>query len=73
MAHVPVTARVRRMLEALPGSIVAATVLPFVLQSGASAVFAVSAAAGAMIVFRNDFAAVAAGMLVAVFARSFGF
>ena len=28
MGHVPLTARVRRMLEALPGSVVVATVLP---------------------------------------------
>ena len=34
MGHVPLTARLRRMLEALPGAVVAATVLPIVMKTG---------------------------------------
>ena len=69
MAHVPLTARVRRMLEALPGSIVAAIVLPIVAKSGPVAVVAIMAAAAAMILRRNAFLAVAAGMMTAALAR----
>jgi uncharacterized membrane protein len=72
MAHVPPTARVRRMLEALPGSIVAAIVLPIVAKSGPVAVLAIVTAAAAMILRRNAFLAVAAGMMAAALARSVG-
>lgn len=72
MAHVPLTARVRRMLEALPGSIVAAIVLPIVAKSGPVAVLAIVAAAAAMILRRNAFLAVAAGMMAAALARYAG-
>lgn len=72
MAHVPLTARLRRMLEALPGSVVAATVLPIVMKSGAPAGFAVAAALATMIVRRNEFLAVAVGIAAAAAARAAG-
>ena len=72
MAHVPLTTRVRLMLEALPGSIVAAIVLPMIAKSGPVGVIAIVAAAVAMIVRRNAFLAVAAGMLAAALARQAG-
>jgi uncharacterized membrane protein len=72
MAHVPLTARVRRMLEALPGSIVVAIVLPIVAKSGPVAVLAIVAAAAVMFLRRNAFLAVAAGMMVAALARYAG-
>ena len=34
MGHVPMTPRVRRMLETLPGAIVVATVVPLVVKGG---------------------------------------
>ena len=34
MAHVPMTVRVRRMLETLPGAIVVATIVPLVARAG---------------------------------------
>jgi uncharacterized membrane protein len=71
MGHVPLTPRVRRMLEALPGSIVAATVLPLVANSGA-AMLAVLAVGAAMIMRRNEFLAVAVGMAVAAGLRAIG-
>jgi uncharacterized membrane protein len=72
MAHVPLTARLRRMLEALPGAVVAATVLPIVMKSGMPAALAVAAALAAMIVRRNEFLAIAVGVAAAAAARAAG-
>ncbi len=72
MGHVTLTPRVHRMLEALPGSIVAATVLPIVANSGPVAMVAVAAALATMILRRNDLLAVAAGVVVAALARAMG-
>ena len=72
MAYVPVTPRIRRMLAALPGSIIAAAVLPIVVEGGLVAAMAVVAAMAAMWLTRNDFAAVIAGMSVAAAARFAG-
>ena len=72
MAYVPVTPRIRRMLAALPGSIIAAAVLPVVVEGGVVAAMAVAAAMAAMWVTRSDFVAVLAGMGVAAAARFAG-
>ena len=72
MAHVPLTMRVRRMLAALPGSIVLATVLPIVAKSGPTAFVALAAAAACMLLVRNEFLAVVAGVLAAALIRSAG-
>ena len=69
MAYVPLTARVRRILGALPGTVVVATVLPLVVRDGVPAMLAIAAACGAMLVRRNDFLAVLAGMAAAALAR----
>ena len=73
MGRVPLTPRVRRMLEALPGSIIAALVLPIVVRIGPVAGLAVFAGALVMAWRRNEFLAVAAGILVAVAARAAGY
>jgi uncharacterized membrane protein len=73
MAHVPLTARVRRVLEALPGAVVVATVLPILVREGLPAVLAIAAAGAAMIVRRNDFLAVIVGMAAAALARAWLF
>ena len=73
MAHVPLTARVRRMLDALPGTVVVATVLPIVVREGVPAALAIAAAVAAMVVRRNDFLAVLAGMAAAAAARALMF
>jgi uncharacterized membrane protein len=70
MAHVPLTARVRRILEALPGAVVVATVLPILVREGLPAVLAIAAAGAAMMVRRNDFLAVIVGMAAAAAARA---
>ena len=72
MSHVPLTPGVQRMLEALPGSIVAAIVLPAVVSVGPAAVLATATAAIVMAVRRNEFLAVAAGLVAAIIARSAG-
>jgi uncharacterized membrane protein len=73
MAHIALTPRVRRMLDAMPGSIIAATVLPLVVKSGPTAVLAVVAGAAIMVVSRNEFLAVATAVLIAALARYAGF
>ncbi len=73
MAYVPVTPRVRRMLDALPGSIIIAAIAPVVLNGGSVVIIAIAAAIGVTIIKRNDFIAVTTGMLVAALARAVGF
>ena len=72
MGRLPITPRVRRALEALPGSIVAAIVVPIVAQIGPVALLAVIAAAATMVFRRNELVAVAAGVGAAVIARAAG-
>ena len=73
MGYVNVTPRVRRMLDALPGSIIVAAALPVAVNSGAVVMLAISAAMAVTIVRRNDFIAVITGMAVAALARAAGF
>jgi uncharacterized membrane protein len=72
MGHVPPSARLRRMLEALPGSVVVATVLPIIVREGFAAAIAIAAAGAVMLVRRNDLLAVLTGMAVAALARAAG-
>ena len=46
MGHVPVTLRVRRMLETLPGAIVVATVAPLVAKAGAPGLIGIGVTLG---------------------------
>ncbi len=70
MAHVTMTPRIRRMLEALPGSIVVAMVLPIVVKGGPVAVLSVAVAASLMAWRGNQILAVAAGVVAAALARA---
>ena len=65
--------RLRRMLDALPGAVIASTIAPILLTGGVSGWLAVLAAGATMIVVRNDFAAVVAGVAIAAAARAGGF
>jgi uncharacterized membrane protein len=65
--------RLRKMLDALPGAIIAATIAPLLAHGGMSAVAAVAAALLAMVTLRNDFAAVTAGIVAAALVRAGGF
>jgi uncharacterized membrane protein len=72
MGHVPITPRVRRMLEALPGSVVVALVLPVVVKTGPTGYLAVGAVIVSMLLRRNEFLAVAIGIAVATLCRWYG-
>jgi uncharacterized membrane protein len=73
MGYVNVTPRVRRMLDALPGSIIVAAALPVAVNGGVVVMVAIAAAMTVTIIRRNDFIAVVTGMAVAALARALGF
>jgi uncharacterized membrane protein len=73
MGYVNITPCVRRMLEALPGSIIVAAALPVAVNGGPVVMFAIAAAMVVTIIRRNDFIAVFTGMAVAALARALGF
>ena len=72
MRYVEVTPRVRRMLDALPGSIIVAAALPVAVNGGPIVMLALGAAIAVSVLRRNDFLAVITGMLVAALARVLG-
>lgn len=72
MGYVNVTPRVRRMLDALPGSIIVAASLPVAVNGGAVVLVAIGAAVAITIIRRNEFVAVMTGMAVAALARALG-
>jgi len=65
--------RLLRMLDALPGAVIAATVAPILVKGGVSALIATVTAALTMLVVRNDFAALVAGVAAAALVRAAGF
>ena len=73
IGRITIGPRLRKMLDALPGAIIAATIAPLLLHGGVSALCAVGAALLVMIVVRNDFAAMGAGLAAAALARAAGF
>ena len=72
MGHMPMTRRVRRMLEVLPGAIMAATVVPIVAKVGPVALIAVGVALASMIMRRNEFLAAGLALVAASLARAYG-
>jgi uncharacterized membrane protein len=72
MGHITITLRVRRVLEALPGSIVVAVVLPIAVKSGAAGMLAIAAAIAAMFAFRNTLVGVVLGVTIAAAVRRLG-
>jgi uncharacterized membrane protein len=73
MGRVTLTPRILRMLEALPGSVVAALIIPVIAKEGLSAGIAMVAVALLMIWRRNEFVALAAGIAVAAGIRALGY
>ncbi len=73
MGRVPLTPRLRRMLDALPGAVVAATVTPMVVNGGAPAALGLAVVIAIMLARGNEFLAVAAGIAAVALTRSFGF
>ena len=72
IGRVRIGRRLERMLQAMPGAVIAATVAPILLTGGVTAWLAVIAAAATMIAIRNDFTAVLAGVAIAALARGAG-
>ena len=73
MGHVPMTARVRRILETLPGAIVVATIVPIVAKAGAPGLVGIGVTFAAMMLLRrNEFAAVALGLTAVALTRAAG-
>ena len=72
MSHVPPSPRLRKALNALPGSVIVATVLPIVARDGITAMLTICAAMAVMWVTRRDILAVVAGMAVATAMRAIG-
>ena len=73
MGHVPMTRRVRRTLEVLPGAIMAATIVPIVAKVGPAAFIAVVVALASMMVKRNQFIAAGLALVAVSIARAYGF
>jgi uncharacterized membrane protein len=73
IGRVPMSPRLERMLAALPGSIIAATIAPLLALGGISALSAALAALAAMLALRNDFVAILAGVGAAALVRALGF
>lgn len=72
MGHIPMTRRVRRALEVLPGAIMAATVVPMVAKVGVVALLAIIVAMVSMILRRNEFVAVGFALVTAALLRACG-
>jgi uncharacterized membrane protein len=72
MGQVPMTLRMRRMLETLPGAILVATIMPLMLRAGIPGVIGISATLAGMFLRRNEFLAVALGMVSVSLARAVG-
>ena len=72
MGYVQLTERKRRMLEALPGSIVAAVVLPIAANNGAAGLLAIGIAVAGMLLSGSTLVGVTAGIAAAALARYAG-
>lgn len=72
MQHVPLTTRVRRGLNALPGSIVMATIVPLALRGGVPAAIGLGLAFLVMLKIRNELVALLAGLAAVAAARAAG-
>ena len=72
MAHVPMTVRVRRMLETLPGALVVATIVPLAARAGTAGMLGIGVTLASMVLRRNEFLAVALGLTAISVARAYG-
>lgn len=72
MGRVPLTPRLLRMLDALPGSVVAAVLAPVMLNAGTAGCLGIGAVVVVMMLSRNEFIAVFAGMGVVALVRAVG-
>ena len=72
MGYVPLTQRVRRGLEALPGAVVVSIIVPGAVAAGPSGLLAVLTGMLTMWVSRRDLLGLMVGCATAVIARNFG-
>lgn len=72
MGRLPITPRVRRGLEALPGAIIVSTILPIVLKGGLTVAFCLVVAAGAQILLRKEYVAIFCAAAAAAALRQAG-
>ncbi|HMO28453.1 AzlD domain-containing protein [Enterovirga sp.] len=72
MSRVRLTPVIERALAALPGSIVAATVVPLAVKAGPAAMASVAAAVLVTRLAHSEFAALAAGLALAIALRAAG-
>src|SRR5262245_36809928 len=70
MGYVPLTRRVRSILNALPGSVIVAIILPLAVRGGTAATVSVITALAVMALRRNDLLAVICGVGIAAFVRA---
>ena len=70
MAYVPLTRRVRAFLQALPGAVVVAIVLPVAVKGGLAASIAVAVSLAVMAWRKNDVVAVVCGVAAAALVRA---
>ncbi|MEP9349735.1 AzlD domain-containing protein [Xanthobacter sp. KR7-225] len=71
MRLVPVTPRVRRVLDALPGAVLVALLVPSAVKGDAAMLSGLAAALAVAKLTRSDFLAVIAAMAVAAAIRAF--
>lgn len=72
MTHIQVTPGMERALQALPGSIVVAIVLPAAIRSGPAAIAGVAAGLGVMMLSRSEIGGLAVGLAVVAALRAAG-
>lgn len=70
MAYVPLTRRVRAFLQALPGAVVVAIVLPVAVKGGIAASLAVAVSLAVMAWRKSDVVAVVCGVAAAALVRA---
>lgn len=71
MRLIPVTPRVRRVLDALPGAVLVALLVPNAVRGDGAMLAGLAAAVVATKLTRNDFVAVVAAMATAAAIRAF--
>ncbi|MBN9668990.1 AzlD family protein [Roseibium aggregatum] len=72
MGRLPITPRVRRGLEALPGAIIVSTILPIVLKGGIAVGLCLVVAAAAQVGLKKEYVAVFCAAAVAAGLRYAG-
>lgn len=71
LGRVSLTPRVRRGLEALPGGVILATIVPITLESGLPGMAGIAVATLVMIATRKDWLAIAMGLAIVAAIRAF--